>query len=139
MPPPTREDIARMREELRKDLEALDRVERLFAERTGSSNNHKSTPGLPAPPSVGLPAPPELGTPAGAAAHGLKQLCILGLKMAGPMGAPPKDILAFCKSHGYSFTSDTNGSASITTALSRLIDDDKVRREDGRYFWVGGD
>jgi hypothetical protein len=132
MATPTREEIAKMREELRKDLEALDRVERLFAERNGSHSASPRLPAIPPPPSHGLPPPPvtqETGL-------GLKQLCIEGLKKAGVIGAAPKDLLQYCKQRGYRFTSDQNGSASITTALSRLVAEGDVFRNEGRYCWI---
>ena len=128
----TREDIARMRDELRKDLEALDRVEKLLARGNG----------------IGTPQVETVTSPAATlredieheqVRRGLKQLCINGLKIAGPIGAAPKDLLTFCKGQGYSFTSDVNGSASVTTALSRLVNDGRVRKNDGRYYWIGGD
>jgi|SRR6266850_987847 len=128
----TPEEITKLKQELRKDLEALERVERLISGRNGAHAEH--VPVIqPTRPLSELP-PPEQGK-----ARGVKQLCIEGLKIAGTIGAAPKDLLKYCKEQGYPFTSDTNGSASITTALSRMVDAGNVRREDGRYYWRGGD
>jgi len=131
----TPEEIAKMKEELRKDLEALERVEKLISGRNGTQPAKQDIPSRDLlaqhlRPLSELPPPEQLG---------LKQLCILGLKTAGDVGAAPKDLVVFCKQKGYRFSSDANGSASITTALSRLIVDGKVVREDGRYYWVGGE
>lgn len=137
MPSITPEEIAKLKDELRKDLEALERVERLIAGRNGAEPAKPSIPnweplGRPSRPLSEL-LPPSITEETGL---GLKQLCIEGLKRAGAMGAPPKDLLQYCKLRGYRFTSDANGSASITTALARLITENYVRREEGRYFWI---
>jgi hypothetical protein len=125
------EEIARMKDELRKDLEALERVERLLASRNGAAP-HTEPPNTRGFSVSELPS--EL--PLQSVVLGVKSLCIAGLKRAGEVGAAPKDLLSFFKAQGYVFSSDTNGSASITTALSRLVNAEKVRRTDGRYYWI---
>ena len=137
----TKESIAKLREELTKDLEALERVERLLAGRNGPSepevpvlnlqSRRRITLEPPSTPPTDIPRETFEGL-------GLKQLVIAGLKLTGVGGAAPRDLVAFCKHNNYPFSSDANGSASITTALSRLIEDEKVRRENGRYYWIGG-
>jgi len=129
------EEIAKMKDELRKDLEALERVERLLASRNGAHAEPVPAPRNTRPLSE---FPPPSEEPA-SVVLGVKSLCIAGLKRVGTVGAAPKDLLSFFKAQGYVFSSDTNGSASITTALSRLVISGKVRRADGRYHWIGGD
>ena len=129
------EEIARMKDELRKDLEALERVERLLASRNGTAA--QSTPAPPTSRPLSEMPPPDSPRILGIRTLGVKSLCIEGLKLAGAMGAAPKDLLKYCKEQGYVFSSDINGSASITTALSRLIESTYVRREIGRYYWIG--
>jgi hypothetical protein len=138
----TKESIAKLREELTRDLEALERVERLLAGRNGSSSSHEVKPQLDLSKYI-LPPPPtfpltEITPPETFEGLGLKQLVIRGLQLVGITGAAPKDLVIFCKEKGYSFTSDANASASITTALSRLMVNGKVRRENGRYHWIAG-
>jgi hypothetical protein len=125
------EEIAKMKLELRKDLEALERVERLLASRNGAQAEPAPAPHNTRPLSE-LP-PPDQSEPV---ELGVKTLCIAGLQRAGELGAAPKDLLRYFKERGYVFSSDANGSASITTALSRLVNAGKVRRADGRYYWV---
>lgn len=122
----TKEELIKKRQELAKDIEALDRVLRLFG--VDESAPKYEPLSLTPPPVLDRPFPP---------APGLKELVIDGLKLQQALGASPKDLLGYCKSKGYYFTSDVNGAASISTALSRLVDDEKVRKQDGRYYWAG--
>jgi hypothetical protein len=124
-------EITRLKDELRKDLEALERVERLMASRNG---HHVEPPDHLSPPPQYEPAEPAVHVPP----IGLKHLCIQGLKLVHVMGAAPKDVLAYCRQQGYVFSSDASGSASVTTALGRLVESGQVKKADGRYYWVGG-
>jgi hypothetical protein len=137
----TKESIANLREELTKDLEALARVEKLLSGKNGlssieSGTNTQVRKSLIPPP----PLPPQSDNPPHETFEGLglKRLVIAGLKLVSVGGAAPRDLVAFCKDKGYVFTSDANASASITTALARLIVDGKVRRDNGRYYWIEG-
>lgn len=122
----TKDELIKKRGELAKDIEALDRVLRLFGVDESSTKYEPVT--LTPPPVRDQPFPPALG---------LKELVIDGLKLQETLGAYPKDLLGYCKGKGYYFTSDINGAASISTALSRLVIDGKVRKQDGRYYWAG--
>jgi hypothetical protein len=126
---PTKQELLQKRAELLKDIEALDRVIRLFEGDSGIPEQKTAE----LRPAVLIPT-----TPPGYVPSGLKPLIVMGLESLGENGATPKTLLEYCKGAGYAFTNDGNGTASITTALARLVHDRKVRKEDGgKYFWLG--
>ena len=129
--------IAKLRAELEKDLEALNRVERLLAERNGHTPESQQLE-LESMPIAPINLRREIKLPTtDTTRHSLKELVIDGLQLAKEMGAWPRDIVNYCKGKGYQFTNPVSASASVSTALARMVQEGKVRKNDGRYYWRG--
>lgn len=112
----TQEDIRRLRRELERDLEAVNRVEALLARKNG----------------VG---PTTATTQARGARGELKRLTIEVLKAAGVEGMRPVNLLKAVTERGYAFRSEKGAAGSVSTVLKRLVEKKKVEKKDKMYIW----
>lgn len=78
----------------------------------------------------------EIGRPGLRVRKRLSQLCIDALSQA-PEGLMPADIIRYCLDMEHGFKNSKSASATVGTALRRLVDRGQVVRRDGRYYLVG--
>ena len=111
-------DIKRMKSELKKDLEALERVEAMLRK--------------DASPSIGN-VPPSSNNGSGRDLRGLV-LAILHEAKASRRNLRPSEIVQAAIAKGYPFKSDRHGMGSVTKVLTRLRLKNLVERtKDGTY------
>ena len=137
------EDIKRMREEMEQDLKALDRVEKLLRDRSGSNTNgHRA-----ARPAARKTAPKSQAPSKTSSVHtelifpdntpiSLKDFVLKQIVDAGSRGIRPKDIVTAAISAGYTFSSKEIAASSISTAVRRMYKTDMLRKAGENYVYL---
>jgi hypothetical protein len=125
----TEADIKRMKTELRRDLDALERVEAMLQRHSSighSSNGHTN-------PSIGS-APPSVPNGSGRDLRGIV-LKILNDARLSQKSLRPSEIARLAQNTDYPFKSHKNAMGSVTKVLTRLLRKQLVdKKGDGTYL-----
>jgi hypothetical protein len=127
------DDIKALKEELVKDLEALDRVEAMLRRKNGASPSRdplankvvaeRVTEAL----LVGADRAPGVNT-------GLQELVLAIVKET--RGQRASDVKNTLVKRGYKFRTPANAASSVFSALKRLVDSGRVSKRGMKYYAI---
>jgi hypothetical protein len=117
------EEIRKLRRELERDIEALNRVEALLARTATQPLAERGGPGLTHASNDDAATENKKLTPQ----------TIDVIRQAGPSGIRASEVVKELIKRGYEFTTKKAGASSVATTLKRLVRQKKIEKKDRLY------
>jgi hypothetical protein len=103
------EEIKKLRRELERDLEALERVEKLLAKRSATMGQ-------------------SLGVVVGSESPRLMTQTLDAIRLAGTSGLRANEVVEALIEKGYPFKDKKKGASSVSTTLKRLVKKKQIEK-----------
>ncbi len=123
-------NIARLREEAERDLEALRRVEAMLKRQPA---NVTATAAASTPKPASSKQTRQSTAPNAGLAAAVEEI----VRQSAPSAMRPRDVLEQILAKGFKFSSQSVGASGVSAALVRFVKKGRMAKRKEGYVWIG--